>query len=520
MDNTRDLHDSSGRENRAPSPIPGRAGLLGILSVSLTTPFQLTTQRASVELVPGRAAQLLVYRAEQAGNTFLNPSLVVQRDTTLAVDLLNQLDEGTTIHWHGLDVEWTMDGHPLHTVAPGATYQYQFVVRNRGGTYWYHSHAHEHTAQQVYRGLAGFLLVEDEEQRRLARALDLTLGETDIPLLLQDKFLDAQGQISYPTDTESQAMGVEGTTILTNLTINPILEVATRLYRFRLLNGSNARIFRLAFLKQAEHESLPFWIIGTGSLLDRPHQVKEAFLAPGERVDVLLDIVPFAAGEMITLKSLAFDPMHHEMSMEMPMGGMDMDDQSSTHERHAGMNAPALASGQAFSVLQLLVRERVPYDRVLPASLATIEPVDIQGATTRSFTLSVHEDGPLMHWLINGLTFVLEEDPIVVRKDMTEVWEIRNEARSMPHPMHLHGFQFQVVDRVDSPGQVASLRVDDTGRMVTDLGWKDTVLVWPGETVRLAIHFSHPYPSEQRYLFHCHILEHEDTGMMLNCKVV
>jgi blue copper oxidase len=100
---------------------------------------------------------------------------------------------------------------------------------------------------------------------------------------------------------------------------------------------------------------------------------------------------------------------------------------------------------------------------------------------------------------------VLEEDPIVVRKDMTEVWEIRNEARSMPHPMHFHGFQFQVVDRADSPGQVASLRVDDTGRMVTDLGWKDTVLVWPGETVRLAIHFAHPYPSEQRYLFHCHI---------------
>ncbi len=520
MDNTRELHDSSGRENRAPLRIPGRAELLSILSPSLTAPFQFTTQRASVELVPGQPTQLLVYRAEQAGNTFLNPSLVVQRNTTLAVDLFNHLDEGTTIHWHGLDVEWTMDGHPLHTVAPGATYQYRFVVRNRGGTYWYHSHAYERTAQQVYHGLAGFLLVEDEEQRRLARALDLTLGETDIPLLLQDKFLDAQGQISYPTDSESQAMGVEGTTILTNLTINPILPVTTRLYRFRLLNGSNARIFRLAFLKQAQQDPLPFWIIGAGSLLDRPYQVKEAFLAPGERVDVLLDIVPFAAGEMITLKSVAFDPMHHEMSMEMPMGGMDMDNQSSMHEPHTSMNALSLASGQAFSLVQFLVRERVPYDRILPASLTTIEPIDIQEATTRPFILSVQEDGPLMRWLINGLTFVPEEDPIIVRKNTTELWEIRNEARSMPHPMHLHGFQFQVVDRANSPGQVASLRVDDAGRMVTDLGWKDTVLIWPGETVRLAIHFAHPYPTEQRYLFHCHILEHEDTDMMLNCKVV
>src|SRR6266704_827956 len=244
MDNTRALHDSLGGENRTPLRVPGRAGLLGLLPPSPLAPLQFTTQRASAELIPGQPTQLLVYRAEQAGNTFLNPSLVVQRNTTLAVDLFNHLDEGTTIHWHGLDVEWTMDGHPLHTVAPGATYQYRFVVRNRGGTYWYHSHAHERTAQQVYRGLAGFLLVEDEEQYRLARALDLTLGETDIPLLLQDKLLDAQGQISYPTDAESQAMGVEGTTILTNLTINPLLPVTSRLYRFRLLNGSNARTFR------------------------------------------------------------------------------------------------------------------------------------------------------------------------------------------------------------------------------------------------------------------------------------
>jgi blue copper oxidase len=107
-----------------------------------------------------------------------------------------------------------------------------------------------------------------------------------------------------------------------------------------------------------------------------------------------------------------------------------------------------------------------------------------------------------------------------VQRGASEVWEIRNDERSMPHPMHLHGFRCRVLERKNSPGQVAGTAVDEKGRTVTDLGWKDTVLVWPGETVRIAIQFSHDFEEEQLYLFHCHILEHEDAGMMLNYKVV
>ena len=113
----------------------------------------------------------------------------------------------------------------------------------------------------------------------------------------------------------------------------------------------------------------------------------------------------------------------------------------------------------------------------------------------------------------------MDETPIEVARDATEVWLLRNYHTSMPHAMHLHGFQFRVLERETSPGALERLAVDDRGRIATDLGWKDTVLVWPGESVRIAIDFRHPFPGAQTYMFHCHNLEHEDGGMMLRMKV-
>ncbi len=121
-----------------------------------------------------------------------------------------------------------------------------------------------------------------------------------------------------------------------------------------------------------------------------------------------------------------------------------------------------------------------------------------------------------MRWLINGTSYKANESPIAVRKGATEIWAIQNARLSMPHPMHIHGFGFQVIERKNSPQQLAALAVDGRGRLATDLGWKDTVLVWPDETVRIALDFAHPFTGEQRYVFHCHILEHEENGMMIN----
>ncbi|MDQ3923153.1 MAG: multicopper oxidase domain-containing protein, partial [Actinomycetota bacterium] len=321
-----------------------------------------------------------------------------------------------------------------------------------------------------------------------------------------------------------------------NLTTNPYLEVGTRIYRFRVLNGSNARNFRLAFTKAGEEELLPYQIIATdGSLLDRPREASEVFISPAERVDVLLDLRDFEVGEELVLRSLPFDPMHHEHAMKMG-GGMDhmehtghMDHMDTGHHHHMAMDHMAtshehmdgakLPDGSAFNVLKLVVAKKMEYAGRVPERLSELPQPDLGGATTRSITISMTTDDQGMRWLINGQTPQMDEFPIVVQRGAREVWEIKNDKRSMPHPIHIHGFQFRVLERVGTPEQVAHLVVDERGRLATDLGLKDTVLLWPGETVKWAIDFSHDFEGEQLYMFHCHILEHE-TAMMLNLKVV
>ncbi len=256
--------------------LPAEDGVMGVLDAS-DIPVRFTAQRESVEILPGKWSEHWAYHAERDGKTYVNPTFRVRKGANFSAEFANDLDEESTVHWHGLHVEWHMDGHPFRPVAPGSTYRYSFPVQNQGGTYWYHPHPHGRTAIQTYSGLAGLFLIEDEDERRLAEALDLRLGKSDIPLLIQDKRLDESGNFVY-------APGAMRNVILTNLTTNPYLEVGTRIYRFRVLNGSNARNFRLAFTKAGEEELLPYQIIATdGSLLNRPREASEVFISPAER---------------------------------------------------------------------------------------------------------------------------------------------------------------------------------------------------------------------------------------------
>ncbi len=203
------------------------------------------------------------------------------------------------------------------------------------------------------------------------------------------------------------------------------------------------------------------------------------------------------------------------------MGGMNGMGSTSTQSATNSMPTGRLDDGQEFFILKLNVKNKVSYTRAIPPTLSTSTSLDITQATVRLFVLSqsMMQAGQMMQWLINGKSFTMDDYPISVKKGSTEIWEFRNETQSMPHPMHLHGFQFQVVQRVNSPSGLKGLNTYDRGRMATDLGWKDTVLVWPGETVRVALNFTHNFEGEQTYLVHCHVLEHEDNGMMLNYKV-
>ena len=493
--------------------IPGAGGPLGVLDVA--GPIKIRAAAASFPLLPGRVSPFLLYQTDSAGKAYQNPILRLESGARFSVSLDNALAEPTIIHWHGLHTPAAMDGHPANTIPAGGRYEYDFTVRNRGGTYWYHTHAHGLTAKQAYNGLASFFLVEDDDQRRLSKALDLQLGVTDLPLVIQDKRFDAQGMLLYQPNPQDSMMGWLGDIILTNLTPNAVHAITPRTYRFRLLNGSNARIYRIAFVR--ENTPLEFAVIGTdGGLIDRPETVTDAFLAPGERLDVLFDAGQLQPGTDIFLKSLAFDPMENEgpagnMQGMAGMAGMN----HGAGQTMPGMESSRLPLGLGFNLLKLAVTAGDRAVTKLPAALSQVRPISLERAVERKIELSMQH----MQFLINGRAFRMDEIAFEVQRGAVEVWHIRNPAVGMPHPMHLHGFSFQVLERLGSPPQVASAARFGKGRTVSDLGWKDTVLVWPGETVRIAIDFSHDFPGDQTYLFHCHNLEHEDGGMMLNFRV-
>ena len=493
--------------------IPVASGPFGVLDV--VGPLKIHATAASFTLLPGRESPFLLYQTEHAGQAYQNPILRIESGARFTASLDNALAEPTIIHWHGLHVPAVMDGHPSTAIAPGGRYDYDFTVRDRGGTYWYHTHAHELTAKQAYNGLASYFLVDDDDQRNLAKALDLKLGVTDLPLVIQDKQFDAQGKLQYRPNMQETMMGWLGDIVLANLTPNAVHAVTPRTYRLRLLNGSNSRIYRLAFVKG--DSALPFNVIGTdGGLIEQPQTVSEAFLVPGERLDVLFDAGQAQPGDEVFLKSLAFDPMENEgagnaMSGMPGMGGKGHD----MGQMMAGMSTSRLALGAAFNVLKLSVVAGERIAATLPATLSIVNPIRTEGALERKIELSMQ----MMRFLINGRSFRMGEIAFDVKRGAVEIWSISNPVLGMPHPMHLHGFSFQVLERLNSPPQWSAAARFGKGRVVSDLGWKDTALVWPGETLRIAIDFAHEFTGDQIYVFHCHNLEHADAGMMINFRV-
>jgi len=488
--------------------------------VDAAAPFTVTARAVEREWLQGNRTSMLAYEVEQSGRSTYNPILRIRRGAVIHANFWNQLQETSIIHWHGLRVDANNDGNPHYAVPPGAIYQYRIPIRNRAGTCWYHPHPHALTAGQVYRGLASFLIVEDEEDDALARALDLKLGITDLPLMLQDRHFDVQGNVLRTTDLASHFLGHLGSVPLVNGRPATRLDVLPRIYRLRLLNASGSRVLRLAFIRDDTPQ--PFLVIGTdGGLLERPLAARESFLAPGERLDVLLDTRAYAAGSSITLRSLAFDAMREPLaqlctttpkradSMEHPMP-------AGTATNPAIPVPPALADGMPFDLMLLTIHAGPHYERSVPARLSQPPTLVHHGAKIRRFELD-HVD---MQWRINGVRFDMVKTQLAVERDTTEIWEMHNPPGGMPHPIHFHGFPFLLLARAGSPEQVRRLATDARGLAAAESGWKDTVLVWPGERVRLAVDFTHDYPGEQVYMLHCHNLEHEDQGMMLNVRIV
>jgi suppressor of ftsI/bilirubin oxidase len=429
------------------------------------------------------------------------PTLVASSGTPLSVDLVNALGEPTTVHWHGLSVDTRNDGNGESPVAPGATLRYAFPIRNRSGLYWYHPHPHGATARQVYRGLFGTFEVEDDDELALRRALRLRADDNDLTLALQDRRTGDEDR--YAPAPEDELLGWYGCVPHVNGVLRPYHDVARTTYRMRILNASNARTYRLAF-REDGGASVPFHLVGTdGGLLEQAVRCNEVLLSPAERIDVVVDFANLAQGRYVLLETRAFAPMQ-----DVPKAVVDA--------AHAhGRPMDLLPDGAPFDLVQFRVRGAASGSVPIPQRLSSLPPMRPGEGDDRPLRLGFAKG----RWRINDRVYDMSTANIDVPRGASETWLLRNYHTSAPHAMHLHGFQFRVTARETSPDQVAALAIDDRGRLPTDLGIKDTVLVWPGESVRIAIDLQTPYPDAQVYLVHCHNLEHEDGGMMLRVRV-
>lgn len=414
--------------------------------------FHLTAQNATKEFVPGKKTETMGYNGD-----YLGPVIRVRKGEEVTVKVKNELDDITTIHWHGLAVDGDEDGGPHSGIQPGETWSPQIKIDQPAATLWYHPHPEQQTGKQVYKGLAGLFLIEDE----VSDDLDIPkeYGVDDIPLVIQNKRFNSDGSFDYDLGMRDVMNGLQGNTMLVNGAVNPFLEVSRGMVRLRLLNGSNASVYELNFSNnQSFHQ-----IASDGGFLEEPAKMDKIVLGPAERAEILIDFSKLKKDETVQLENNGSEFMTFK------------------------------AKGESLE------------NYTIPSNLTSIEKIDPdQTVKTRDFVFEGM--GPMVN--INGKQFDIDRIDEELKINDTEIWEVSNESGmgmmgGMVHPFHAHGVQFQVLDR------------DGASPPAGETGWKDTVLVNPEEKVRLIATFKHPGD----FMYHCHILEHEDAGMMGQFKV-
>ncbi|MGK5674486.1 multicopper oxidase family protein [Micromonospora sp. URMC 106] len=409
-----------------------------------TKQFALTMRKGRTAILPGKPTATWGFNG-----AFLGPTVRAARGDRISMRVRNQLGEPSTVHWHGMRLPAAMDGGPHQVVAPGATWTPHWTIDQPAATSWYHPHLHGSTAMHVYRGLAGLFLIDDAETAALG--LPSTYGVDDVPLILQDKVLDADGGLK---EDPEPTWGLIGDQILVNGVHDPFFEVTTTSVRLRILNGSNARMYNVEFADRRR-----FAVIGTDAgLLAAPVSVDRVQLSPGERVEI---VVEFAPREQVVLRSVGGDH------------GIDEGD----HQ-----------------LLKFIAAEQLRPGRPVPQRLATTPRVEAPAdATQRRFRLSGSDE-------INGREMDMSRIDEVVPAGATEIWHVQNTVYA--HNFHIHEVAFRILD-IDGRQPPAYLQ-----------GPKDTVFVPEKSTVRLAVRFGHHTDPTTPYMYHCHILRHEDKGMM------
>lgn len=412
--------------------------------------YTVRAQKGKTEIFDGTETETYGYNG-----SFLGPMLRFEKGDKVKIKTINELDDETTFHWHGLEVPANADGGPHDALKPGEEKVIEFEVTQEAATLWFHPHPHGKTSEQVYNGLAGLIYIEDENSKSLG--LPSVYGKNDFPLIFQDRIFDDEKQLNYRSAMNED--GTVGDTLLINGTLNPKLTVNKEKVRLRLLNGSNARNFTF---KLSNGDSF-VQIATDGGLLNEPVTLKEVTLTPSERAEIVVDFSQVNTDDELAL-------INEDGSVLLPF---EVADQSGTVIRIPGkMNDFSL----------------------------TEEEMDLP------VTKKIELFGMMDMVTINGKKFDPERIDFTQQQGVTEVWEIYNKPDMMGgmiHPFHIHGAQFKIISRGgEAPPE-------------NERGWKDSISIQPDETVKIAIQFKH----KGIYMFHCHILEHEDNGMMGQVKV-
>ncbi len=456
----------------------------------------------------------------------LGPTLRLKRGASVELQVKNGLNETIALHWHGMEVPGNADGGPQAAIEPAHEWQAKFLVDQRAATCWYHPHTHGRTGFQVAMGLGGLILVEDGESDRLS--LPNTWGVDDVPVILQDRKLTPDHQIDYQLDVMTAAVGWFGDLMLTNGVIYPQHKAPRGWLRLRFLNACNARSVILA-----ASDKRPLYVIASdGGFLQNPVKVSELPIFTGERFEVLVEVSDENPFDIVTLPVVQMGmslPPFDEALPVLRIRGLAEKSKKRMPDRLVSMPGIPSLNGLQRRELKLTMDSQLDmqgmqalmqrYGEKAMAGMSmaghgTMNMGQMQNDNMGGHA-GMHGGGAMSHASgldlhaanrINDQAFAMGTPMFNVKQGQYERWTISGEGDMMRHPFHIHGAQFRILSENGRPPAVHRS------------GWKDTVLVENARS-EVLIRFAHPAPPERAYMAHCHLLEHEDTGMMMSFTV-
>lgn len=445
-------------------------------------------------------------------DAFLGPALRLRRGQPVTIDFTNHLPEPTTLHWHGLIIPGNVDGGPQEPVAPGEHWRPVLAIDQPAATLWFHPHFYPTTAAQVIRGLAGLLIIDDDDTDRLA--LPSRWGIDDIPLIIQDRRFRHDGQFFDRMNIIAVTSGYVGNVPLVNGVLYPEARTARGWLRLRLLDGSNAR----SYLLKASDDR-PLYVIGSdGGLLESPVEMRQIMMYVAERFEVMVDcrsgtpfdLIALPVGEPIMrlppfngpVPLLTIRPDHADGPGQLPTSLAKLPP------------LPADVPAVSQDLVMNMFRDDAGMRPLMKAGLMAMAKSGKSDSTVIARVTELIEDEPELSRAaqlsangVNGKPFALGEPGFAARRGQALRWRISEGNDPMSHPVHIHGCQFRILsERGQKPEPYRA-------------GWKDVAPISRGGMSEILVSFPHPAGPEAPYMAHCHILEHEDSGMMAQFTV-